>query len=184
MKFMNSFKILLMSLSVLFLSSCNSDNESIDNGSGEPLTILKMTETEGISSFVIANICPVMTVTDPLTVDEIEFFYAVREDEKLTKDLYWAFSAQYPACIQFSHIEEAEATHIAAVETLLSYYEIEFPALGQNGVFTDIERQARYDVLLAKGNTLIDAFEAIAVLEEDNVVSYKAVEANIVNENI
>lgn len=184
MKFMDSFKILFMSLSALFLSSCNSDNDSIDNGSGEPLAILKVTETEGISSFAIANICPVLEVTNPLAADEIEFLYAVREDEKLTEDLYLAFSAKYPAYIQFSRIATAEVTHIAAVETLLSYYEIKFPPLAETGVFEDIERQARYDALLAKGSTLQGAFEAIAVLEEDNIVAYKAVEANIINANI
>lgn len=184
MKIINFFKIALLSISALIITSCNNSEEFDENGNNELLAILKVAQEDGMSSFVTPNICPILDVTNPLTADEIEFLFAMREDEKVAIDLYTAFATQYPTATQFSRIAAAEATHIAVAETVLGYYEVTYPALGAAGVFADAERQAQYQELLAKATTLQAAFEAMATLEEENIAAYKAVEANITNANL
>lgn len=171
---------------LLLLLSCSGDPDFDDTtgvANSEPISILKVS-AEGTSSFLVDNICRVLDVTSPLTADEIEFLYALREDEKISRDLNVAFSSLYPAAVQFSNISTAEATHIATIERLFDYYEIDYPALNPGGVFTDEYRQIRYNELLAKGNTLENAYKAIASLEEENIVSYNNVLKSISNPNI
>lgn len=182
MKTKKLFPAALLGLFALAAVSCNK-NDDYNDTAGEPLALIEVA-ADGTTRALENNICPVLEVTDPLTADEIEFLYAMREDEKLSKDIYSAFAALYPASPQFSKIASAEATHIAAVERILTYYEIDFPALGEAGVFADPERQARYDELTAQGTTVLEAFTVMAWIEEENVVVYKAVEANIGNPNI
>lgn len=185
MKTTKLLSIALSSLFFIFFLSC-SNNDGItapDEYSSNQVSLLKVS-TDGVSTFEINNVCPVFGVTAPLTADEIEFLYAVREDEKVSRDLNLAFATLYPLSRQFANIGAAEATHIAVIETLLSYYEIEYPSLGQAGIFEDASRQTRYNELFAKGTTLAGAYNAIALLEEENIVAYNAVLANITNTNI
>lgn len=184
MKTTNFFKISLLGISALFITSCNNSDEFDSNENNEPLAVLKVAQEDGVSSFITPNICPILDVTNPLTADEIEFLFSIREDEKVAKDLYTAFAGQYPTAIQFSRIAAAEATHIVAVETVLGYYEITYPTLGAPGIFADANRQEQYDELLAKATTLQTALETMAALEEENIAAYKAVEANIMNANL
>lgn len=178
------FTLLLATFSVMFFSCSNNEfDDDLENGNSEPLSILRVSE-EGFSSFAVNNVCPVLDVTIPLSIDEIEFLYALREDEKMSYDLSTAFSSLYATAIQFSKISNAEATHIASIERLLDYYEIEYPALTPKGVFNDEYRQSHYNELLAMGNTLIDAYLVIAILEEENIITYNEVLKNISNPNI
>lgn len=170
-----------MSILAIAAVSCGK-NDDFNKGDGE-LALIEVA-TDGTTRALVDNICPVLEATDPLTADEIEFLYAVREDEKLSRDIYSLFAIRYPANPQFSKISSAEATHMAAIERLLVYYEIEFPSSGDQGVFADPERQARYDELAARGTTVLEAFTVMALIEEENVAAYKGVEPNIENPNI
>ncbi|MDL2244156.1 DUF2202 domain-containing protein [Parabacteroides sp. OttesenSCG-928-J18] len=168
------------------LVSCNSDTDFDDNSEYanlEPISILNVS-AEGTSSFMVGNIYRVLDTTSPLTADEIEFLYAVREDEKMTHDLNIAFSSLYPAAMQFVKISRAEATHITTIEKLFDYYEIDYPALTSPGVFADEDRQNRYNELVAEGNTLVNAYKVIASLEEENIIAYTHVLGDISNSNI
>ncbi|NDV67697.1 DUF2202 domain-containing protein [Dysgonomonas sp. 25] len=179
------FAFLCLTFSFM-LFSCSSENDFDDNtgtGNSELVSLLKVSD-EGISSFMVDNLCPVLDATSPLAADEIEFLYALREDEKMSRDLNLAFSSLYPTAIQFSRIGTAEATHIATIERLLDYYEIEYPALSPDGVFADKYRQSQYNELLITSNTLENAHTAIARLEEENIVDYDNVLENISNPNI
>lgn len=175
------FAFLYVSFS-LILFSCSSE-ELNETGSLEPINILQVSN-EGVSSFIVNNICPILDATTPLTADEIEFLFALREDEKMSYDLNLAFSSLYPSAPQFTKIGAAEATHIATIEKLLAYYEIEYPPLNANGIFNDEDRQNRYNELFTMGNTLEYAYQAVAYLEEENIVSYTNVLENISNPNI
>ncbi|GBU08233.1 hypothetical protein AwDysgo_15640 [Bacteroidales bacterium] len=177
----------LMSISVMVFISCDKADEQ-DNINGQeanstPLALLSVS-AEGISTYAIDNICPLLTVTDPLNADEIEFLSAMRQDEKLSRDLYASFAIAYPTTSQFARTAYAEANHVAAIEMWLSYYEITFPPLSAAGVFEDSDLQSAYDNLLAKGNTLLGALSVAAYLEEQNVASYSAVIPNSTNANI
>lgn len=175
-------KIFVITLLVIWaLTSCNKPDDLADNDA--PLAILSV-ESDGTSVLTRANITPLLDVTLPLTADEIEFLYAIREDEKVARDLYLAFSAKYPTAAQISKIAAAEGSHITCVEAVLDYYEIEYPALGANGVFEDVARQALYDELSDKSSTLVEAFSTMALVEEETIFAYKSVQGKITNTNL
>lgn len=170
----------------LILFSCSSDSyfdDNLDTGNSASVSLLNISD-EGISSFMVDNICRILDVTSPLTADEIEFLYALREDEKISHDLNMTFSSLYPTVIQFAKIGTAKATHIATIERLLDYYEIEYPTVSPVGIFNDEYRQSRYNEMFAKGNTLENACQATASLEEENIVAYNNYSGTISNPNI
>jgi hypothetical protein len=172
--------VTLIGLLAITFASCSSDNES---SAAQPVALLNVT-TDGISTIQVNKVSSVFVANADLTADEIEFLYAIREDEKLAKDVSEAFSSKYPTSIAFSNIAKAEATHIAAIENVLAYYEIEFPALGTTGVFYDEARQNQYNELLAKDTSLVEAYKATAFLEEQSIAAYATVTPNISNANI
>ncbi len=183
---MKTNKFFIIALTVflaLAIMSCDKSESNAENSQETLLSLLKVSN-EGVSAFTVENICPVLAATNPLTADEIEFLYAMREDEKLSKDLYTAFAVRFPPVVPFSKISAAEATHVAAIEKVLAYYEIEFLALGEAGVFVDPQRQERYNTLLLQGTVLLNAYLAMAALEEENVAVYTSVATDAANTNI
>jgi hypothetical protein len=92
-----------------------------------------------------------------LTADEIAGLQFMREEEKLAHDVYVTFYQQYGLAI-FNNIASSEATHMAAVKTLLDRYGIADPAAGQTiGVFTNPDLQAMYNQLVTQGRTSLTA---------------------------
>jgi len=180
MKIIKIFPATLVGLLAITFASCSTNNDSMASQSVALLNV----STEGISTFQVNNVCSVFVATPDLTADEIEFLYAIREDEKLAKDVTTAFSTKYPASLVFSNIAKAEATHITAIENVLAYYEIDFPALGKAGVFANEARQNQYNELLAKDTSLVAAYKTTAFLEEQSIATYTTVAANITNANI
>ncbi len=138
---------------------------------------------DGSTSFLTNNLCPVFDTTAELSADEIEFLYAVREDEKLARDVYTQFLTKFNLKT-FSNIAKAEATHISAVEKLFYFYSIAYPAVGPVGEFNDSSRKAYYDNLINRGTTALEAFKATAYLEEKDIADYTTVLVNIQNPNI
>ena len=180
MKMKSFFSMALMGIFALVVASCEkSDSNALDGSL--PVT---RTANDGLTTFRVNNIWSVLQATNPLTEDEVEFLYALREDEKLAADLYYTFGLEYPEARQFIKWYTAEETHIAAIEAVLEYYEIEFPAIGEIGVFADADRQAYYNELVSNGITLLDAYMVAAALEEENIVIYTEVMENSSNNNI
>lgn len=176
-------KIFATALLGLFaLVSCNKSDDFTPTNDA-PLAILSV-DADGVSTLTRANVAPVLGVTAPLSADEIEFLFAIREDEKVARDLYTSFSALYPASVQIAKIKTAEDSHIACIEAVLDYYEISYPAMTATGVFEDAERQALYNDLVDKSATLLETFGTMAVIEEETVLAYKSVQSEITNENI
>ena len=180
MKISKIFPVTLVGLLAITFASCSTDNDSIASQSVGLLNV----STEGVSTFYVNNVCSVFVATSDLTADEIEFLYAIREDEKLAKDITESFLIKYPTSIVFSNIAKAEATHIAAIENVLAYYEIDFPALGEAGVFANEARQNQYNELIVKDTSLVAAYKTSSYLEEQSIAAYAAVTPNITNENI
>jgi hypothetical protein len=178
-------KAFLLSFITAGLISCTK-SESSDPAelmiSGTPMEVIAV-KSDGTTTFNLAGVTPVFDSTAELTADEIEFLYAVREDEKVARDLYAAFFEKYKLKA-FENLSKAEINHIRAVELLMDYYEIEYPEAGDYGKFTDPARQQLYDSLLLKGETALEAFKVMAQLEEDNIVSYLKVLEDIDNDNI
>jgi len=179
-------KLMLLSAVSFALISCAKDTLTDNTAelleSGTPVAILDV-KSDGVTTFNLAGETPPFDSTADLTADEIEFVYAVREDEKVARDLYTLFFEKYSLKV-FSTLAKSESNHIRAVEILLDYYEIDFPVPGAYGVFEDSARQAIYDSLVIKGSTALEGFRVMAQLEEDNIISYRNVLEDITNPNI
>jgi len=177
---------MLISAVSFALFSCAKDTLSDNNAelmeSGIPVALLDV-KSDGVTTFNLAGETPPFDSTADLTADEIEFVYAVREDEKVARDLYTLFFEKYSLKV-FSTIAKSESNHMRAVEILLDYYEIDFPIPGAYGVFEDSARQTIYDSLVIKGSTALEGFRVMAQMEEECVISYRNVLADITNSNI
>lgn len=169
-------------LGLFALVSCNKSDD-FTSPNDVPLAILNV-DADGISTLTRASVAPVLTVTASLSADEIEFLFALREDEKMARDLYTVFAAKYSTAPQIDRIAAAENSHIAYVEAVLDYYEISYPAMTAAGLFEDAKRQAIYNELADKSGTLLEVYATMAAVEEESVSAYKSVQSEITNENI
>ncbi|HBY01631.1 MAG TPA: hypothetical protein DEG92_03680 [Rikenellaceae bacterium] len=177
----------LVAICAISLSLASCSKETNPNTSelvvpGTPVDIIEV-KSDGATTFALAGVTPAFDSTADLTADEIEFIFAVREDEKVARDLYFSFFQKF-GLKPFENIGKAEDNHIKATERLFDYYEIDYPALSDNGKFEDAIRQKLYDSLLLKGTPELEAFKVMAFLEESNIVEYGEVLKTIVNPNI
>ncbi len=172
----------LAALLALLSVSCQKTEIPTDELVGS-FTDLITVSAEGATEFITKSVVPLFENTDELTADEIEFLYAVREEEKLARDVYAKFYEKFKTR-PFLNIGRAEENHIAAVERLFYFYSIDYPKLGDEGVFADPERQLYYNQLISRGDSLINAYKAAAYLEERDIVDYKSVLNDISNPNI
>jgi len=95
----------------------------------------------------------------------------MREEEKLAHDVYVTLYAQWGLPL-FQNIADSEATHTAAIKTLLDRYGIADPAEGNDvGEFTNPDLQKLYDQLVEQGSrSLADALKVGAAIEEIDIL--------------
>lgn len=172
-------------ISILAAFSCTKEQIATDSNLITPNTTGAIIEVDstGATSFNAPAITAPFDSTADLTADEIEFLFAVREDEKLARDVYAIFYTQFQNKI-FENIGKSESTHIKAIERLYDYYEIDYSAVGDAGKFTDTKLQHLYDSLIVKGDSLLAAVKIMANLEESNIFHYREVLKTISNTNI
>ncbi|MEZ4407472.1 MAG: DUF2202 domain-containing protein [Polyangiales bacterium] len=84
-----------------------------------------------------------------ITAQEASDLRALREEEKLARDVYLALSPR--AATIFDNIARSEQSHMDAVAVLLARYGVDDPALAERGRFTDPAMQGLYDALTARG---------------------------------
>jgi hypothetical protein len=122
----------------------------------------------------LSVVSPAAAATSPLTADEIAGLKFMREEEKLAHDVYVTLYQQYGLAI-FNNIASSEATHMAAVKTLLDRYGIVDPAAGNGvGVFENAELQALYNQLIAQGRqSLSAALKVGGAIEEIDILDLK-----------
>ena len=110
-----------------------------------------------------------------LTESDIAGLLWMREEEQLAHDVYTALGAEWSLRI-FENIAASETTHIELVAALLDRSGIDDPMAGAPaGTFTIPEIQELYDELVADGrNSLIDALEVGALIEEIDIVDLRA----------
>ena len=118
---------------------------------------------------------PVVEVVDPqpgettlLAVDATtaSLLFMI-EEEKLAHDVYVALAAKYPATVQFARIANAEATHLASIQTLLARYGIDDPTTGMAaGEFRTAAFQSLYDDLVARATTTASALAVGVTIEK------------------
>lgn len=108
-----------------------------------------------------------MPKTD-LNQSEADGILYMREEEKLARDVYWAFRDRYGLAV-FENIAEAEETHMSSVKVLIDKYELEDPIL-EAGKFANSDLQALYDDLVEQGNSSVEeALRVGAVIEETDI---------------
>ena len=125
-----------------------------------------------LSAMVVVS--PAAAATSPLSADEIAGLKFMREEEKMAHDVYATFYQQYGLSI-FNNIANSEATHMAAIKTLLDRYGIADPAAGKAaGVFADASLQALYNQLVAQGRqSLSAALKVGGAIEEIDILDLK-----------
>jgi len=116
-------------------------------------------------------VSPAAAATSPLSADEIAGLKFMREEEKLAHDVYATFYQQYGLSI-FNNIASSEATHMAAIKTLLDRYGIADPAASKAvGVCADASLQALYNQLVAQGRqSLSAALKVGGAIEEIDIL--------------
>lgn len=106
-----------------------------------------------------------------LTAAERDGLLYMREEEKLAGDVYLALDAQWNLPI-FQNIARSEATHTAAVKTLLDRYGLADPAANRAaGIFTNATLQGLYDQLVTQGTqSLAAALRVGATIEDLDII--------------
>ena len=107
----------------------------------------------------------------PLDQSAVDGLLWMREEEKLARDVYVAFSELWDLPI-FANIADSERTHTDAVGDLLDHYDIPDPMVYDvPGVFDDPTIQKLYDDLVAQGSqSLVDALIVGATIEDMDIV--------------
>ncbi len=105
-----------------------------------------------------------------LTEEESDGLQYMIEEEKLARDVYLMLDEQWNLRV-FQNISRAEQTHMEAVASLLTHYNIDNPASEDViGDFTDPELQALYDELIATGSqSIADGLRVGIAIEEIDI---------------
>jgi len=116
-----------------------------------------------------------IAATSTLSADEAAGLIFMREEEKLAHDVYVTLYQQYGLAI-FNNISNSEATHMAALKTLLDRYGLLDPVTGNGvGEFENADLQALYAQLIAQGSqSLSAALKVGAAIEEIDILDLKA----------
>ncbi len=117
---------------------------------------------------------PALSIAAGLSSGEIASLTYMREEEKLARDVYTLFCAQY-SHRTFCNIQYAEQRHMDAVKTMLDKYGLPDPAAGNGyGVFVNGVLQQLYNDLIASGSaSLTKALEAGVAIEEVDIADLK-----------
>lgn len=117
---------------------------------------------------LLATASPAPAATS-LSAQEAAGLQYMREEEKLARDVYRVFDAQYgdQAAI-FANIAKSESTHALAIKRLLVRYGVTDPVQTDvPGVFKNAELQELYDALVAQGSASFkDALQVGVVIEK------------------
>ena len=110
----------------------------------------------------------------------------MRDEERLAQAVYTASAARWPALPSFNNIAASEATHTAAIKSLLDRYQIADPAAGLAlSSFAPAVFQTLYANLTAASNaSQIDALKVGVQIEELDIRDITQQQAAIDNPDI
>jgi hypothetical protein len=144
-----SIAVLMFVFGMLLFTSCNNDDEVTSNVYDDGYKSVTMDSVEGYCYTSLLY---------------------MREEEKLAHDVYVYLYDLWNVPI-FNNISKAETVHTNAVKGLLSYYDIEDPALPGEGEFSNPELQDLYNTLIETGSgSLVDALTVGATIEEVDII--------------
>lgn len=144
---------------------------------------------DGIAQISAARLGGVLGAVpvEPLSTAEQTSLLFMREEEKLARDVYVYLDSLWGASVPtFTNIAKSEATHMAAVLTLLQRYALSDPAAATGlGQFSDPRLQVLYDQLVAGGSvSLVEALKVGAAIEEIDIIDLQAALAFVDNRDI
>jgi hypothetical protein len=119
-----------------------------------------------------------------LSSAELASLVGLREGEQLAHDIYTASARLWPAQPVFANISVSEATHTAAVKTLLDRYQLADPMAGRvDGSFPTL--QTLYDSsAAASGISLVEALKVGVQIEELDIHDIASHQPGIDNTDI
>ena len=172
------FNTSLASLALAGLAACG--------GGGDDREMLAV-DTQGVSTINSEVLLARLSAypVSSLSAAEATSLDFMRQEEQLAHDVY-AVSATLWAPLIFDNITASEATHSAAMKTLLDRYKLPDPLAGlPSGTFKLPELQALYNALVATSRiSLIDALKVGVQIEELDIRDIVAQKAGIDNADI
>lgn len=167
----------------LFLALTSCEKNSANTGDDYFASFLSTT-ADGTSSIIQASMLRAFKATTDPGPDEIKLVLAMREEEKLARDVYSYFAEKWSHPV-FRRISAAENTHLNAANSLLAYYASPDTVITEAGVFKDKDIQELYNGLVSKGTASIDeAFKTGALIEEMDIKALQDALKEVSNENI
>ncbi len=123
--------------------------------------------------------------TPALTDAETAGLLAMREEEKLARDVYLTLGEKWNQLI-FDNIAASEQRHMDAVKNLLDKYGLADPAAGNGiGEFTDPVFTELFDQLVAQGNQSVEeAYKVGVAIEELDIDDLKILIAETTKSDI
>jgi len=146
-------------------------------------SVLQISE-DGTTTIIEESLKAALIVTGPIEDAEFDILTAMKEEEKLARDVYTALYRKWRVPI-FSNISSAENNHMNAVNYLLTMYGSSDTLTGDEGIFRDEEIQALYSVLVEKGSvSLTEAYLVGALIEDMDIYDLHESISKVSNENI
>jgi len=162
-------------LSLVVLVACTTSPavvSAMESSTNRPtdITLVNVYGNTAIDQTALSTVLD-QSAVDPLSDREIEDILYMREEEKLARDVYLTLYQEWGLSI-FQNIANSEATHMAAIKSLIDRYGLEDPvANNEIGVFTNPILQELYDQLVAEGSkSLGDALRVGAAIEEIDIL--------------
>jgi len=166
-----AFGIILLLAGGISLGSCDTTTDPTEGLTNSLVTV----EDDGTTLINSDELKTGDPGTGTITDAQIEWLKFMREEEKVARDLYLALSADFTVPV-FKNIARAEQTHMTAILTMLSTYEIEDPASSEPGVFNNPDLQELYNTLLTAGKvSLVEALKVGALVEETDILDLAGV---------
>lgn len=121
-----------------------------------------------------------------LSIEEAESLIFMRQKEKLAHDVFALSASLWPWQPLFASMRDSEASHAAAIKTLLTRYKLHDPVSDlSTGAFPSSALQAFYDRLAAASRTsAMEALKAGAEIEERDIADLTVHAASINNADI
>ncbi len=122
--------------------------------------------------------------TETLTAAETEMLQYMKEEEKLARDVYYALNEIWNTRV-FSNISNSEERHIAAVMSLVEFYNLGSTDVLALGEYENETFKALYDQLVEQGSQSIEeAMKVGALVEELDIKDIQEKLDATSNENI
>lgn len=155
-------------------------------GGSEPQNVAATADATSSSRSGSLQALPSTVATQSLSAAEAASLAFMREEERLAHDVYAQSARRWPVLPIFANITESEATHTAAVKSLLDRYGLPDPLAGlPEGSFSTPAFQMLYDELVAISDLgLIEALTVGVQIEELDIHDIEAQKAVVDNEDI